>query len=653
TNDARFSRKPIAFPPRFFPGNFPNLVQWLGDYFRTECFGRFLPISFRNFHAPRPDGGMTFVNMSIGSTKRRDEDEDSEMPPPPDGGWGWMVVFGSFMIHVVTDGVTYCFGIFYDEFLDYFREGQGFTSLILSILVGVTLCSGPLSSYFVNRYGCRAVTIAGSLLGSACLVASFWAQNVLTLCLTVGLGTGVGFGLIYLPAIVSVTTYFEKKRSLATGIAVCGSGFGTFIFAPIISKLLNEYGWRGSILIIGGIILECILFGALFRPLETAGGGSRKSVKGKELKPSEAVVDLHVSERDVRELTTGLLHNGAVNGNMHRPHSVAHFTISKPTRAEANGAAAAAAPSSEKFSQSETSRLALSQPMLTQSEGRYRHQYQFGSQGWRRHGPFDRPDVLYQGSLMNIPSYRSKLSLRKGEYGELMERRDGEEEAARAKVCGCVPCSEEVREMLDCSLFRDVIFLLFSFSNLLTSIGFNVPYVYLVPKARGLKMTIERAGMLISIIGASNTIGRVILGYISDKPWIDRLSIYNWSLTICGTATVISAFCSSFYTLAIYSAIFGFTAGAYVGLTSVILVDLLGIERLTNAFGLLLLFQGIASLAGPPIAGGLYEITDSYNPGFVLAGSAIGMSGLILFLIPPVQKWQAKKLKKKQTNIHL
>lgn len=40
-----------------------------------------------------------------------------------------------------------------------------------------------------------------------------------------------------------------------------------------------------------------------------------------------------------------------------------------------------------------------------------------------------------------------------------------------------------------------------------------------------------------------------------------------------------------------------------MGLTSVILVDLLGLDRLTNAFGLLLLFQGIASFLGPPIAG--------------------------------------------------
>lgn len=68
-------------------------------------------------------------------------------------------------------------------------------------------------------------------------------------------------------------------------------------------------------------------------------------------------------------------------------------------------------------------------------------------------------------------------------------------------------------------------------------------------------------------------------------------------------ATAFSAFCLDYTSLAVYCAVFGATIGAYVGLTSVILVDLLGLDKLTNAFGLLLLFQGIASVIGPPIAG--------------------------------------------------
>lgn len=104
-----------------------------------------------------------------------------------------------------------------------------------------------------------------------------------------------------------------------------------------------------------------------------------------------------------------------------------------------------------------------------------------------------------------------------------------------------------------------------------------------------------------------------------------------------------------FVSLSTYSSIFGFTIGAYVGLTSVILVDLLGLDKLTNAFGLLLLFQGIASLIGPPLAGLLYDLTLSYSPGFILAGVTIALSGLMLFFIPPLQKYLLKRQHQKNS----
>ncbi|KAF4530991.1 hypothetical protein B566_EDAN013265 [Ephemera danica] len=209
-------------------------------------------------------------NAANGNAQNVDDDDDMSLSstiPPPDGGWGWMVVLGSFMIHVVADGVTYSFGIFILEFTHYFESGSGATAWIASILVGVTLCSGPISGSLVNKYGCRPVTIAGALLAGFCLSISVFATNIIFLYVTVGFGTGLGFGLIYLPAIVSVTCYFEKLRSLATGIAVCGSGLGTFLFAPLTEWLISEFGWRGALLIIAGIVFNCTIFGALFRPL--------------------------------------------------------------------------------------------------------------------------------------------------------------------------------------------------------------------------------------------------------------------------------------------------------------------------------------------------------------------------------------------------
>ncbi|XP_035446775.1 monocarboxylate transporter 12 [Spodoptera frugiperda] len=506
-------------------------------------------------------------------------------PPPPDGGWGWMVVFASFMIHIVTDGMTYSFGVFYAEFLTYFDEGKGKTAWIVSILVGVTLSSGPISSSFVNRWGCRAVTVAGALLASTCVVLSAFANNVLTLIVTIGVGTGFGFGLIYLPAIVSVTVWFERYRSLATGIAVCGSGLGTFLFAPITSALIENYGWRGAMAIIGALILNCVPLGLIFKPVPEP----PRTPASEPMLPKQPKSPLKRSQSTEHVLRA----NGKVDDN-------------------------------------DIARLTLSQPALNKPHEQKPPPSRHGS------GIMQRPDVLYQGSMTSLARFRSTSPERT--FTSVTK------EEPEVK-CGWLPCSTEFKaalgEMLDLSLLVDPIFILFAISNFLTSIGFYIPYVYTVPMSESLG--VENPPYLISIIGGSNLVGRIILGYISDKPWVNRLLAYNLCLTIAGIGTAMAMACWEFWGLALYATTFGFTIGAYVGLTSVVLVDLLGIEKLTNAFGLLLLFQGIASLIGPPFAGWLFDTLHSYAPGFYVAGGTISLSGLILFFIPVIERRQQRR----------
>lgn len=62
-------------------------------------------------------------------------------------------------------------------------------------------------------------------------------------------------------------TYFLIAFEMKIGIAVAGSGLGTFIFAPLIAYFIRERGWRDTLLVLSGIVLNCAAFGALFRPL--------------------------------------------------------------------------------------------------------------------------------------------------------------------------------------------------------------------------------------------------------------------------------------------------------------------------------------------------------------------------------------------------
>ena len=60
--------------------------------------------------------------------------------------------------------------------------------------------------------------------------------------------------------------YFEKKRARATSLAVFGRGVGVIIFAPMLERLFNYYGFSGTFLILGGLVLNNIAVGMLMRP---------------------------------------------------------------------------------------------------------------------------------------------------------------------------------------------------------------------------------------------------------------------------------------------------------------------------------------------------------------------------------------------------
>jgi len=53
------------------------------------------------------------------------------------------------------------------------------------------------------------------------------------------------------------------------------------------------------------------------------------------------------------------------------------------------------------------------------------------------------------------------------------------------------------------------------------------------------------------------------------------------------------------------SGAFALCIAVFVPLTTLFLVKYVGLNRLTNAYGLLSMLKGLASMAGPPIAGAL------------------------------------------------
>ena len=78
-------------------------------------------------------------------------------------------------------------------------------------------------------------------------------------------------------------------------------------------------------------------------------------------------------------------------------------------------------------------------------------------------------------------------------------------------------------------------------------------------------------------------------------------------------------------------------------LRPIVIVDLLGLDKLTKGFGLLLLFIGLAGCVGPPVAGLLYDQTGSFTIAYKLSAIAYFIGGCVCTGLPKFALFWAKR----------
>ena len=94
---------------------------------------------------------------------------------------------------------------------------------------------------------------------------------------------GFGTSISYLPALVMVAYYFDKKRSFATGIATSGSNLGALGLAPLQQVIVDAFGWRNCYRFLSGLALVITVCGLLFKPLDEKKTGKDRLVKSSEI----------------------------------------------------------------------------------------------------------------------------------------------------------------------------------------------------------------------------------------------------------------------------------------------------------------------------------------------------------------------------------
>ncbi|XP_068610292.1 monocarboxylate transporter 6 [Brachionichthys hirsutus] len=186
----------------------------------------------------------------------------------PDGGWGWVVLAATIIVLALTLGFSSCVGIFFTDLQEDFQASNSETSWVPSIMISVLHVGGPLCSVLVERLGCRPTVMLGGVLSGFGMAASSFTQSIGQLYFTAGVITGLGFCFSYQPAVTILGHYFVRRRAFANAMSSSGTALGMCTLPFLGNYLHTELGWRGSFLVLGAVLLNCCVCGAVMRPLQ-------------------------------------------------------------------------------------------------------------------------------------------------------------------------------------------------------------------------------------------------------------------------------------------------------------------------------------------------------------------------------------------------
>ena len=434
-----------------------------------------------------------------------------------------------------------------------------------------------------------------------------------------------------MPSVVVVNQYFEKRRSFAIGLSVCGSGVGTFVMPTLVRYLLDQYGWRGTLLIVAGMMLNCCPFSCAFRPLPLSTAEEESTATGNAIykpgstKPESQTECLVKDEEAMNQLDSSVLEEKNNCRNKHVDGDrIDHLHPQVDSIDEVNRYVCSADSLDKHLDDGISAHLNCRIPSSDWSK-----------QSQDSYDPHWTYDVTLAPSydVTHTPSYDTTLdperdSLPAGGAGgtSTAEGVAGVDVSSGAEVSGPSTCPQgdidavdpsslpvtssrqpslssslnalaadapsnphsmytslDTLDTMDTSVLNQTAFsrvcpfkppqccsskmwsnkmlLLIMVANFFAAFSYNVPFIFLPDFAEVGGVDRNRSALLISVIGILSTVSRVLLGWLGDKPCINRLYMFQTAVVVMGVSIMMFPVSTSYIYLVACATVFGVCQG--------------------------------------------------------------------------------------------
>ncbi|XP_022104112.1 monocarboxylate transporter 11-like [Acanthaster planci] len=179
---------------------------------------------------------------------------------------GWYAVLCLHVNWLLLTGLLKGLGVLLPTLQEQFTADTWVIGGLIATITGAGSFAGPLSKPLEMLFGTRiVVTVCGFLLGASIIVSSF-STSAVQMALALSLISGPCLMIASILSRAMTGRYFTTNYATVNAIATSGHSVGLIAIAPLTQVLLDTYGWRGALLLLGAMSMLLGVCGFLLRP---------------------------------------------------------------------------------------------------------------------------------------------------------------------------------------------------------------------------------------------------------------------------------------------------------------------------------------------------------------------------------------------------
>ncbi|GKZ25966.1 hypothetical protein AbraIFM66951_002078 [Aspergillus brasiliensis] len=189
------------------------------------------------------------------------------IPPPPDGGiQAWTQVLCMHFVYFNSWGISNSFSVFQQLYTQTLPESASSISWVGSVQISLLFFMSALTGRATDSGYFKIIYPLGVLLQLVGIFELSFCKTYWQIFLAQAICMGLGNGFTFSPGLSIMSSYFEKKRAFAVGLATAGTATGGLIYSVLINQLLYHYqiGFAWTIRAAGLLMLMTQIFGLVF-----------------------------------------------------------------------------------------------------------------------------------------------------------------------------------------------------------------------------------------------------------------------------------------------------------------------------------------------------------------------------------------------------